>query len=147
MSTTDASHQEELKALEALYDKVGLRGYWDIGKTASRPAPIEPKLWRWSDIYPALQRAAQVVRPGEDPFRRPNVLKPGENGSAVTMESVGPAEGVLADPHALRGALQGRIDVAPAPEFGLDGRGTAGRSTDIPISSQANFVVQCFEPL
>ena len=72
MSTTDASHQEELKALKALYDKVGLRGYWDIGRTASRPEPIEPKLWRWSDIYPALQRASEVVRIGEDAFRRAN---------------------------------------------------------------------------
>ena len=66
MSTTDASHQKELEVLKGLYDKVGLRGYWDIGRTASRPAPIEPKLWRWSDIYPALQRASQVVRLGED---------------------------------------------------------------------------------
>jgi gentisate 1,2-dioxygenase len=67
MSRTDAAHQEELKALKTLYDKVGLRGYWDIGRTASRPEPIEPKLWRWSDIYPALQRASEVVRigPGE----------------------------------------------------------------------------------
>jgi len=45
MSTTDAAHQEELIALKALYDKVGLRGYWDIGRTASRPEPITPKLW------------------------------------------------------------------------------------------------------
>ena len=67
MNTPDVAHQEELNA-QVLYDKVGLRGYWDIGRTASRPAPIAPKLWRWSDIYPALQRASQIVRIGEETF-------------------------------------------------------------------------------
>src|ERR1700756_1035228 len=92
MSTTDASHQEELKALKAQYDKVGLRGYWDISRTASRPAPIEPKLWRWSDIYPALQRAAQVVRIGEDTFRRANGIMTGSRTLNAGFQYVGPRE-------------------------------------------------------
>src|ERR1700756_4290952 len=92
MSTTDASHQEELKALEALYNKVGLRGYWDIGRTASRPAPIEPKLLRWSDIYPALQRAAQGVRIREDTFRGANALHSDSRTILAGFQYVGPGE-------------------------------------------------------
>ena len=110
MSTTDASHQEELKALKALYDKVGLRGYWDISRTASRPAPIEPKLWRWSDIYPALQRAAQVVRIGEDAFRRANGMLTGSRTLNAGFQYVGPRESAGAHRHvasALRFVVQG----------------------------------------
>src|SRR6516165_6623654 len=90
-------------------------------------------------------RSYMSVCPGR--FSRPNVLKPRVQSSTTGQNAVGPAEGILADPHDLRGALQGRIDVAPAPEFRLDGRGAASRSTDIPISCQANFVVQCLERL
>src|SRR5262245_64018830 len=60
--TSGQSHQEEMQALRELYDKVGLRGYWDINRRTGAAAPIEPKIWRWRDIYPALQRAAEVVR-------------------------------------------------------------------------------------
>ena len=110
MSTTDASHQEELKVLKALYDKVGLRGYWDIGRTASRPAPIEPKLWRWSDIYPALQRASEVVRIGEDAFRRANGMLTGSRTLNAGYQYVAPGESAGAHRHvasALRFVVQG----------------------------------------
>src|ERR1700746_3446471 len=110
MSTTDASHQEELKALKAQYDKVGLRGYWDISRTASRPAPIEPKLWRWSDIYPALQRASQVVRIAENTFRRANAIMTGSRTLNAAFQYVGPGESAGAHRHvasALRFVVQG----------------------------------------
>ena len=110
MSTPDVSHQEELIALKALYDKVGLRGYWDIGRTASRPAPIAPKLWRWSDIYPALQRASQIVRIGEDTFRRANGLDSDSRTVLAGFQYVGPGESAGAHRHvasALRFVVQG----------------------------------------
>ena len=110
MSTTDAAHQEELIALKALYDKVGLRGYWDIGRTASRPAPIAPKLWRWSDIYPALQRASQIVRIGEEAFRRANGMVTGSRTLNAGFQYVGPGETAGAHRHvasALRFVVQG----------------------------------------
>jgi gentisate 1,2-dioxygenase len=110
MSTTDTSHQEELKALKALYDKVGLRGYWDIGRTAGRPEPIEPKLWRWSDIYPALQRASEIVRLGEDVFRRANGMLTGSRTLNAGYQYVGPGETAGAHRHvasALRFVVQG----------------------------------------
>jgi gentisate 1,2-dioxygenase len=110
MSTTDRSHQEELRDLKALYDKVGLRGYWDISRTASRPAPIEPKIWRWSDIYPALQRAAQVVRIGEDTFRRANGMATGSRTLTAGFQYVAPGESAGAHRHtasALRFVVQG----------------------------------------
>jgi len=110
MSTTDAAHQEELKALKALYDKVGLRGYWDIGRTASRPEPITPKLWRWSDIYPALQRASQVVRIGEEAFRRANGMVTGSRTLNAGFQYVGPGETAGAHRHvasALRFVVEG----------------------------------------
>ena len=110
MSTTDAAHQEELKALKALYDKVGLRGYWDVGRTASRPEPITPKLWRWSDIYPALQRASQVVRIGKEAFRRANGMVTGSRTLNAGFQYVGPGESAGAHRHvasALRFVVQG----------------------------------------
>src|SRR4030095_12532205 len=92
MNTPDVSHQEELKTLKLLYDKVGLRGYWDCGRRASRPAPIAPKLWRWSDVYPALQRASQIVRIGEDTFRRANGLDSDSRTVLAGFQYVGPGE-------------------------------------------------------
>ena len=110
MSTADQSHQDELRDLKVLYDKVGLRGYWDISRTASRPAPIEPKLWRWSDIYPALQRAAEVVRLGEDTFRRANGMATGSRTLTAGFQYVAPGESAGAHRHtasALRFVVQG----------------------------------------
>lgn len=111
MSTMDQSHQEELRALKELYDKVGLRGYWDISRTASRPAPVTPKIWRWRDIYPALQRAAEVVRLGEDTFRRANGMSTGSRTLTAGFQYVAPGESAGAHRHtasALRFVVQGR---------------------------------------
>jgi gentisate 1,2-dioxygenase len=110
MSTTDQSHQDELRALKELYDKVGLRGYWDIGRTASRPPPIEPRIWHWRDVYPALQRSAEVIRLGEDTFRRANGMDTGSRTLIAGFQYVAPGESAGAHRHrasALRFVVQG----------------------------------------
>lgn len=111
MATTDQAHQEELKVLKEHYDRVGLRGYWDIGRTANRPPPVVPKIWRWRDIYPALQRAAEVVRIGEDTFRRANGMVTGSRTLTAGFQYVAPGESAGAHRHtasALRFVVQGR---------------------------------------
>jgi gentisate 1,2-dioxygenase len=110
-TTTDEAHKEELRALKEQYDRVGLRGYWDIGRTASRPPPIEPKIWHWADVYPALQRAAAVVRLGEDTFRRANGMVTGSRTLTAGYQYVAPGESAGAHRHtasALRFVVQGR---------------------------------------
>lgn len=111
MSPTDQAHQDELRALKTLYDEVGLRGYWDISRTANRPPPIQPKIWRWRDIYPALQRASEVVQIGEDTFRRANGMVTGSRTLTAGFQYVAPGESAAAHRHtasALRFVVQGR---------------------------------------
>lgn len=110
MSTTNPAHQEELRVLKEHYDKVGLRGYWDAGRVASRPAPVQPRIWRWRDIYPALQQAAKVVRIGEDTFRRANGMTTGSRTLTAGYQYVAPGESAGAHRHtasALRFVVQG----------------------------------------
>ena len=64
MNTPDVSHQEELKTLKLLYDKVGLRGYWDIGRTASRPAASDAQQPQRADD---AARSRRVERDGTAP--------------------------------------------------------------------------------
>ena len=74
------------------------------------PAPIAPKLWRWSDIYPALQRASQIVRIGEEAFRRANGMVTGSRTLNAGFQYVGPGETAGAHRHvasALRFVVQG----------------------------------------
>jgi len=110
MNTASQSHKEELAALKKVYDEVGLRGYWDIARTTSGPKPIEPKIWHWRDVYPALQRAAEVVRLGEDTFRRANGMATGSRTLNAGFQYVAPGESAGAHRHtasALRFVVQG----------------------------------------
>jgi gentisate 1,2-dioxygenase len=110
MTTTSQSHQEEMRALKELYDSVGLRGYWDIDRRTGGAPPIQPKIWRWRDIYPALQRAAAIVRLGEDTFRRANGMNTGSRTITAGFQYVAPGETAAAHRHtasALRFVVQG----------------------------------------
>lgn len=109
MSTARQSHQEEMRALKELYESVGLRGYWDMVRGTGLE-PIQPKIWRWFDVYPALQRAAEVVRLGEDTFRRATEMKTGSRTIIASFQYVGPGETAAAHRHtasALRFVVQG----------------------------------------
>src|SRR2546422_3651666 len=99
MSSTSQSHQAEMQALRELYDSVGLRGYWDMDRRTGGPAPIQAKIWRWSDIYPALQRAAAIVRLGEDTFRRANGMNTGSRTITAGFQYVAPGETAAAHRH------------------------------------------------
>jgi gentisate 1,2-dioxygenase len=111
MSTTDQAHIEELRVLKELYASVDMRGYWEIERTTSGPAPIEPKIWHWSDIHPALQQAADIVRMGEDTFRRANGMRTGSRTLNAGFQYVLPGETAGAHRHtacALRFVVLGR---------------------------------------
>ena len=110
MSAASQAREKEFRELKELYDKVGLRGYWDIARTANRPQPIQPRIWHWRDVYPALQRAAEVVRLGEDTFRRANGMDTGSRTLNAGFQYVAPGESAGAHRHtasALRFVVQG----------------------------------------
>ena len=72
--------------LEALNDKLrgmGLSGYWMMRR--EERGRQEPKMIRWSEIYPVLLEAGEVVRL-EDAFRRNlagyQIVMPGEGAAA-----------------------------------------------------------------
>ena len=49
------------------FAELGLRGYWQNERNQQR---MEPRLWRWKEIFPALMEASEVIRIGPDSFRR-----------------------------------------------------------------------------
>ena len=86
---------------------LGMRGYWQLRHDADR---MEPKLWRWADIYPALMETADVVRIGADTFRRNVSLQTGSRTISMGFQIVLPGE--AAPPHrhtntALRFVIKG----------------------------------------
>lgn len=56
-----------LDALHERMAKSSLAGHWQPRKKMS---DLEPWLWRWSDIYECLMESGEVVKLGEDTFRR-----------------------------------------------------------------------------
>ncbi len=105
----DEKHQQELREVAELYERVGLQGFWM--ERPSRPAPAaEPRLWRWADVYPAIMRAAEVVRLGEDTDRRASGLQLGSRTLSTGFQVVKPGESAAAHRHtasALRFIVQG----------------------------------------
>ena len=84
-----------------------MRGYWQLRHDSDR---MEPKLWRWADIYPALMETADVVRIGADTFRRNVGLQTGSRTITMGFQIVLPGE--AAPPHrhtntALRFVIKG----------------------------------------
>ena len=94
----DQKHQKELQEIAELYERVGLQGFWM--ERASRPTPpAEPRLWRWADVYPAITRAAEVVRLGEDTDRRASGLRLGSKTLSTGFQVVKPGEFAAAHRH------------------------------------------------
>ena len=50
MSKPAIDHRDRLEELNGKLANLGMRGYWQLRHDADR---MEPKLWRWTDIYPA----------------------------------------------------------------------------------------------
>ena len=66
MSKPAMDRRDRLEKLNSKLSNLGMRGYWQLRHDSER---MEPKLWRWADIYPALMETADVVRIGADAFR------------------------------------------------------------------------------
>ena len=107
MSKPAIDHRDRLDALNGKLSNLGMRGYWQLRHDGER---MEPKLWRWADIYPALMETADVVRIGADAFRRNVGLQTGSRTISMGFQIVLPGE--AAPPHrhtntALRFVIKG----------------------------------------
>jgi gentisate 1,2-dioxygenase len=107
MSKQAIDHRARLEELNGKLANLGMRGYWQLRHDADR---IEPKLWRWADIYPALMETADVVRIGAAAFRRNVSLQTGSRTISMGFQIVLPRE--AAPPHrhtntALRFVIKG----------------------------------------
>jgi len=100
--------------------KVHLKGQWSFGEAlaeASRgpPAYGVPYVWRWSDVYPKLLEACQVLPESFTGRRNLSFRNPGTNGGAATrtlsigMQIVVPGEIAWAHRHSI-GAIRFAID-------------------------------------
>lgn len=94
MSKPAIDHRDRLEELNGKLANLGMRGYWQLRHDADR---MEPKLWRWTDIYPALMETADVVRLGSDAFRRNVGLQTGSRTISMGFQIVLPGE--AAPPH------------------------------------------------
>ena len=94
MSKPAIDHRDRLEALNGKLSNLGMRGYWQLRHDGER---MEPKLWRWADIYPALMETADVVRIGADAFRRNVGLQTGSRTISMGFQIVLPGE--AAPPH------------------------------------------------
>ena len=68
MSIPASSDQTNRERLHEKFAQLGLRGYWQTRRDNQR---MEPKLWRWQEIYPVLMETTEVIRIGPDAFPRP----------------------------------------------------------------------------
>jgi len=107
MSKPAIDRRERLEELNGKLADLGMRGYWQLRRDSEG---MEPKLWRWADIYPALMETAEVVRLGSDTFRRNVGLQTGSRTISMGFQIVLPGE--VAPPHrhtntALRFVIKG----------------------------------------
>ena len=107
MSKPAIDRRERLEELNGKLADLGMRGYWQLPRDSEG---MEPKLWRWADIYPALMETAEVVRLGSDTFRRNVGLQTGSRTISMGFQIVLPGE--VAPPHrhtntALRFVIKG----------------------------------------
>ncbi len=107
----------EGRRLDALWRRV--RGE---ERPSGRPAPYPPCRWRWTDVRPMMDRAAELVRPGPDAHRRVlQLVNPGVGVGAGTTHTLSAAvqmvlPGEVAPSHrhtmaALRFILEGEAAV------------------------------------
>ncbi len=103
-ATTDQENREQL---HKKFADMGLRGYWQMRRESQR---MEPKLWRWKELYPVLMETAEVIRIGPDAFRRNVGLQTGSKALSMGFQIVLPGERAAAHRHtntALRFVVKG----------------------------------------
>jgi gentisate 1,2-dioxygenase len=107
MAKLAKDHQQELNELHEKFASLGLRGYWQMRHETQR---VEPRLWRWEEVYPVLMEAADVVRLGPEAFRRNIGLQTGSRTVSFGFQIVLPGEAAAAHRHtntALRFVVKG----------------------------------------
>jgi gentisate 1,2-dioxygenase len=97
MSTTAANEAKDREQLHKKFAEMGLRGYWQMRHETER---MQPKLWRWKEIYPVLMETTKVIRIGPDAFRRNVGLQTGSKTLSMGFQIVLPGETAAAHRHA-----------------------------------------------
>ena len=142
MAVQSVSRAEEM---EAFYQQIGgkaMEALWRLRAPETTPAsaraPYPPHLWRWSDIRPCMDCAAQLVRPGPDAERRVLML---------TNPALAPAKSAT---HTVSAAVQMVLpgEVAPthrhtmaAVRFVLEGQGAHSYVNGEPCSMQPGDLI------
>jgi hypothetical protein len=53
------NHPKDREHLHKKFAEMGLRGYWQLERDNHR---MEPRIWRWKDLYPVLMETTEVIR-------------------------------------------------------------------------------------
>ena len=97
MSKPAVNNEADREQLHSKFAQLGLRGYWQNQRETQG---MEPKLWRWKEIYPVLMEATEVIRIGPDAFRRNIGLQTGSKTLSMGFQIVLPGETAAAHRHA-----------------------------------------------
>jgi gentisate 1,2-dioxygenase len=107
MSISATNDHKDREQLHKKYTEMGLRGYWQLEHETFR---MEPKIWRWKELYPVLMETTEVIRIGPDAFRRNVGLVTGSKTVSFGFQIVLPGERAAAHRHtnsALRFVVSG----------------------------------------
>jgi gentisate 1,2-dioxygenase len=107
MRQSSVNHEARRNALHEKFAQLGLRGYWQANREIRR---VDPRLWRWEEIQPALMEASEVIRIGPEAFRRNVGLITESRTVVMGFQIVLPGEAAPAHRHtntALRFVVQG----------------------------------------
>jgi gentisate 1,2-dioxygenase len=107
MNALSGNDQKAREQLHKKFSQMGLRGYWQLDHDT---VPVEPKIWRWKELYPVLMETTEVIRIGPDSFRRNVGLETGSRTVSFGFQIVLPGEKAAAHRHtnsALRFVVSG----------------------------------------
>jgi gentisate 1,2-dioxygenase len=94
--------------LHVKFAALGLRGYWQLEHEQRK---VQPRIWKWDEIYPVLMETSEVIRIGPDAFRRNVGLQTGSRTVSFGFQIVLPGETAAAHRHtntALRFVVKGK---------------------------------------
>jgi len=107
MKTDVANNQQRRDEMHQRFAELGLKGYWQNQRETHR---VEPRLWRWKEVRPALLEASEVIRLGDEAFRRNIGLITESRTVVMGFQIVLPGEAAPAHRHtntALRFVVEG----------------------------------------
>ncbi|MCY4441188.1 MAG: cupin domain-containing protein [Deltaproteobacteria bacterium] len=107
MAKSSTDHQQRRDELHEKFADLGLVGYWQRQREHHN---VEPRLWRWDEVQPALLQAADVISIGPEAFRRNVGLETESRTIIMGYQIVMPGEAAPAHRHtntALRFVVQG----------------------------------------